>query len=128
MSEHHKHTEFLKHCLSYDDSSERHQMLEKLVRLQHELRIVRRARWLVIFLTALAVAGLAYSSFLLQNLSHSAQHSIMNLLLALIVGLLISLLAFVILGTCLRVKLHRQREVCRQQLKRFLAARLGPTP
>jgi len=128
MSEHHQHTEFLKHCLGYDDSTERHQMLEKLVRLQQELRIVRRAVWLVAFLMAPALACLGYSEFFLQNFSHNAQRPILNLMLALIIGLAISLLAFAVLGIFVRRKMHRQREACRQFLKGVLATRLGPHP
>lgn len=128
MSEHHKHTEFLKHCLGYDDSAKRHQMVEKLVRLQHELRIVRKAFWLVALLMVPAAIGFVFADFLLQHFSHNAQRSIMNIMLAIILGLVISLAAFGVMGMVLRRKLHRQREECHQFLKGLLAARLGPQP
>ena len=47
MDEHNKHTEFLRHCLKYDDSAQRHQMMEQLNRLERDLHIVQRASWLV---------------------------------------------------------------------------------
>jgi uncharacterized ion transporter superfamily protein YfcC len=124
MSEHHQHTEFLKHCLRYDDSSERHQMMEKLVRLQHELRIFRRACWLMLLLFILSVAGFVWSSPVLQHFSQAAQMTIVNLLAALGLGSVVSLLTFVLIEQRLRKKLARQREECHQFLKRILAARL----
>lgn len=124
MSEHHQHTEFLKHCLRYDDSPERHAMMEKLVRLQHELRIVKRASWLMGILIVLAGVSLVYPAILIPIFPYDVQQRLMNIILALFAGLSICLLTFIALGIVLCAKLHCQREACRQFLRRILAVRL----
>lgn len=123
MSEHHKHTEFLKHCLRYDDSPERHAMMEQLTRLQRELRIVKRASWLMGILVAIAIASLAFLTILVQNSPYNVQRFIINIVLALFTGFSICLLAFIALGIVLCLKLHRQRDACRQLLMRLFTAR-----
>jgi hypothetical protein len=125
MSEHHEHTEFLKHCLSYDDSPERNAMTENLCRLQRELRIVKRASWLVGLLIAVAGASLAYPAILVQTFPDNVQQPVMNIVLALFAGLSICLVTFIIQGVVLYMKLHRQREACRRLLMRIFAARLA---
>jgi hypothetical protein len=124
MSEHHEHTEFLKHCLRYDTSSERDHMLKMLVHLQQELRIFRRATNLLIVLMVPAAGALFFSNFLLASLSASAQRQIVNLLVAILLGSVICLLAFVILRCSLRRKLFGQREKCRELVKRLLEEKL----
>ncbi len=123
MNEHHEHTEFLKHCLRYDDSPERHAMTEKLVRLQSELRVVKRACWLMGILIAIIFACLAYPAILVDNFPYNMERFFMNIILALFAGLSICLVAFILLGIFLYLKLHRQRGVCRQRLRRFFATR-----
>lgn len=125
MGEHHEHTEFLKHCLRYDDTPERHALTEKLARLQSELRIVKRASRLVGILIALAGAGLAWPGNLFENLSDDAQRFIMNMELGLFAGSSVCLLTFIVLGIFLYKKLHRQREACRQFLMQLFAVRLN---
>src|SRR6266567_2627813 len=90
MSERHKHTEFLKHCLGYDDSSDRHALHHKLCRIQHDMRIVKRAILLLALVFALAVAGLVCLGILLKRSPSGTQQLIMNLLYALIAGSLLS--------------------------------------
>jgi hypothetical protein len=128
MSEHHEHTEFLKHCLRYDDSPEHQAMMEKLTRLQREVRIVKHASWFLGVLIAFATVSLVYPTFLIQNFPYNVQRSIMNFVLALLTGLSISFLAFVTFGIVLYKKLHRQREECRQLLMRLLATRFDIQP
>jgi hypothetical protein len=123
MNEHHEHTEFLKHCLRYDDSPERHAMTEKLVRLQHELRVVKRACWLMGILIGVSCACLAYPAILVDNFPYNMERFTMNIVLALFAGLSICLVAFIMLGIFLYLKLHRQRGACRQRLRRFFATR-----
>ena len=124
MSEHHEHTEFLKHCLRYDDSPERHALTEKLIRIQRELRFVKRASLLMGVLVVVASASLAHPDNILQDFSDNVQRFIMNIVLALFAGSSICLFTFIILGIFLYKKLHCQREACRQLLMRLLAARL----
>ena len=130
MSEH-KHTEFLKHCLRYDDSSHRHQLEKDLTRIQRDVHCVQRAVWLMGILAALALCGLMYPTILLNNFPHSSQHLIVSLVCALFFGSLISMAAFMVLGMIYRRQLRKQREACHQMVKRLLVARFGegtPSP
>ncbi|MGC9942179.1 MAG: hypothetical protein ABSE48_10105 [Verrucomicrobiota bacterium] len=128
MSEHHKHAEFLKHCLRYDDSSKRQEMMEKLTRIQRELRVVRRASFLIGVLIAFAIVSLVYPAILVQNFPYNLRPSTMNFIFALIAGMLISLFAFAGLWLVLRKKLHRQCEECRRNLVQVLSVRLDSEP
>lgn len=125
MSEHQKHTDFLKQCLLYDDSSERHRLGEELGQAQRDLRCVRRAAWLMAMLAALAVAGLGYAMVLVDNFPYNISPFILNLICTLGVASLISLLAFAGLGTIYCRQLDQRREECRQSVAKLLAARLG---
>jgi hypothetical protein len=125
MSEHQKHTEFLRHCLRYGESTEHQELHEGITQVQRDARCVRRAVWLMAILTALVVAGLGYGTVLVDNFPYNAPQFIVNLIYALGLGSLISLLAFVGLGTVYRRKLDQRREECRQKVARLLESRLG---
>jgi hypothetical protein len=125
MSEHQKHTEFLRHCLRYGESTE-HQALDKrITQIQRDERCVRRAVWLMAILTALVVAGLGYPAILVENFPYSAPQFIVNLIGALGLASLICLLVFAGLGMAYRKKLDQRREECRQLVTRLLESRLG---
>ena len=98
MSEHQKHTEFLRHCLRYDESIEHQELEEGITQVQRDARCVRRAVWLMAILTALVVAGLGYGTVLVANFPYNAPQFIVNLIYAVGLGSLISLLVFVGLG------------------------------
>lgn len=123
MSEHHEHTEFLKHCLRYDDGPERHAIMEKLTRFQREWRFVKSASWVMGVLIAAASVSLTHPAYLVQNFPDNVQRFIMNFVLALLVSLSICLLTFIVLEIFLRKRLYRQRAVCRQLLMHLFAAR-----
>ena len=125
MSEHQKHTEFLRHCLRYGESTEHQKLEEGITQVQRDARCVRRAVWLMAILTALFVAGLGYGTVLVANFPYNAPRFIVNLIYALGLGSLISLLAFVGLGMVYRRKLDHRREECRQRVARLLESRLG---
>jgi len=125
MSEHEKHTEFLRQCLLYDESARRRELHERITRIQRDARCVRRAVWLMAMLIALMVAGLGYEMILVDNFPYNLPRLIINLVCALGLGSLISLLAFMGLGMVYRMKLDRQREECRQFVARLLESRLG---
>ena len=125
MSEHQKHTEFLRHCLRYGESTEHQALEEKITQIQRDERCVQRAVWLMAILTALVVAGLGYPVILVENFPYSAPQFIVNLICALGVASLICLLVFVGLGMAYRKKLDQQREECRQLVARLLESRLG---
>jgi len=125
MSEHQKHTEFLRHCLRYGESTE-HQALDKrITQIQRDERCVRRAVCLMVILTALVVAGLGYPAILVENFPYSAPQFIVNLICALGLASLICLLVFAGLGMAYRKKLDQQREESRQLVTRLLESRLG---
>jgi hypothetical protein len=125
MSEHQKHTEFLRQCLLYDESARRQELAEGITQIQRDARCVRRAVWLMALLTALAVAGLAYGVVLADNFPYNTPQFIIDIIYALGVGSLISLLAFMGLGMVYRKKLDERREECRQIVMRLLESRLG---
>ncbi len=125
MSEHQKHTEFLRQCILYDESARRQELVEEIARIQCDARCVRRAAWLMAMLTVLAVTGLGYGTVLVDNFPYNMPQSIVNLICALGLGSLISLLAFAGLGMVYRKKLDRRREECRQLVARLLESRLG---
>ena len=125
MSEHQKHTEFLRHCLRYGESTE-HQALDKrITQIQRDERCVRRAVWLMAILTALVVAGLGYPAILVENFPYSAPQFMVNLICALGLASLICLLVFWGLGMVYRRMLDRRREESRQLVTKLLASRLG---
>lgn len=125
MSEHQKHTEFLRHCLRYGESTEHQALEEKITQIQRDERCVLRAVWLMAILTALVVAGLGYPAILVENFPYTAPQFIVNLVCALGVASFICLLAFAGLGMVYRRKLDQRREECRQLVTKLLASRLG---
>jgi hypothetical protein len=125
MSEHQRHTEFLRQCIRYDESARRQELVEGIARIQCDARCVRRAAWLMAVLTALVVAGLGYGTVLVDNFPYNAPQFIVNLIYALGLGSLISLLAFAGLGMVYRRQLDQRREECRQRVARLLESRLG---
>ena len=125
MSEHQKHTEFLRHCLRYGESTEHQKLEEGITRVQRDARCVRRAAWLMAILTALVVAGLGYGTVLVANFPYNAPPFIVNLIYAVGLGSLISLVVFAGLGMVYRWKLDQRREECRQRVASLLESRLG---
>jgi uncharacterized membrane protein YjfL (UPF0719 family) len=125
MSEHQKHTEFLRYCLRYGESAE-HQALEKeITRIQRDERCVQRAVWLMAILTALALAILGYPVILVESFPDNVSQFTLNLVCVLGMASLICLLVFVSLGMVYRRKLDQRREECRQLVAKLLASRLG---
>ncbi len=125
MSDHEKHTEFLRQCIRYDESARRQELHEGITRIQRDARCVRRAVWLMAMLIALVVAGLGYEMILVDNFPYNLPQFIINLICGLGMGSLISLLAFMGLGLFYRMKLDQHREECRQLVARLLESRLG---
>jgi len=125
MSDHEKHTEFLRQCILYDESARRQELHEGITRIQRDARCVRRATWLMALLTALVLAGLGYEVILVDNFPYNIPQSIINIICGLGMGSLISLLAFMGLGMVYRMKLDQRREECRQLVARLLESRLG---
>jgi hypothetical protein len=118
-------TEFLRKCVLYDESAGRRKLEEEITHIERNARCVKRATWLMALLTALAVAGLYYPGFFLENLFDSAPRFIAILVCSLGVGFLTSLLAFAGLGMVYRRKLDQRRLECCHLVARLSQSRLG---
>lgn len=129
MSEHQKQTSFLRECLLYDDTPDRHKLEERITKIQRDERCIRRAVWLMVLFVALAVAGLCYSVVFLLDLPPSMSqlltHIISKVFCALALGSLICMLAFMGLGVVYRKELDQRREECRRMARRLMESRLG---
>jgi hypothetical protein len=129
MTEHQKQTAFLRECLHYDDSIERHKLEKGITQLQRNERCVRRAVCLMALLAALAMVGLCYLAIFLTNhprdVSQFVTPFIGKAFSALALGSLICLVSFVGLGVAYRAELDQRREECRQLAAKLLASRLG---
>ena len=129
MSEHQRETAFLRQCLLYDDTAERHKLEEGITQAQRGECCVRRAVLLMVLLTALAAAGLCYAAVFLtdypQNTSQFLTPFIIKIFCALGVGSLICMLAFAGLGVVYRKDLDQRREECRRLATKLLESRLG---
>ena len=129
MSEHQKQTAFLRECLLYDDTPDRHKLEERITRIQNDERCVRRAVWLMALFAALAVAGLCYCLiFLLDyplSMSQLLTHFTAKVFCALALGSLICMLSFMGLGMVYRKELDQRREECRRLAARLMESRLG---
>ena len=127
MSDHQRHTEFLRDCIRYDGSARRQELMNEIVRIQGAARCVWHAAWLMAMLAVLALAAFGYGTILVTNFPYNAPQSVVNLIYALGLGSLISLLTFAVLGMTYRWKLDQKREECRQIVTRLLESRLGGT-
>ena len=128
MSEREKDTTFLRQCIVYDDSAERHKLEESITQLQCNARCVRRAVGLMALLVALATAGMCYSTVILadpQNMTELMAQFINKVFCALGLGSLICLLAFTGLAAVYRKELDQRREECRQLARKLFETREG---
>jgi hypothetical protein len=124
MSEHQRHTEFLRQCILDVECQDRHELAKGISQVQRDARCVRRAAWLMAILIALDVACLAYATLFVKNFPDEAPQFIVNLICAVGLGSLFSLVAFVGLGLVYRNKLNQRREECRQRVAMLLKSRL----
>ncbi len=129
MNDYYKQTAFLRQCLLYDDTSERHKLEESIAQLQGKERCVRRAMWLMALFGALALAGLCYAAVFLAefplNVSQFTMQLFVKILCATALGSLICLVSFLVLGALYRKELHHRREECRRLVSNLLESRLG---
>jgi formate hydrogenlyase subunit 3/multisubunit Na+/H+ antiporter MnhD subunit len=125
MSDHQRETAFLRQCIHYDDTAERHKLDERLTQAQRDERCVRCAVWLMALLTALAMAGLCYSAVFLADFPQNKSYLTIKVLGALGLASLISLLAFVGFWVVHRQELDQRREECRRLAMKLFESRLG---
>ena len=127
MSEQQRDTAFLTRLISYDDSDERHNLAEKIARLQNDERCVKRAAWLMVLFAALATAGISYAAvFLLHpdNVMQFLDQPMIKALSAVALSSVLCLLAFNALAVFYRMELARHREQCRCLAMKILESRL----
>lgn len=129
MSAHEKDLVFLRQCILYDDSAERHKLEESITQLQRNERCVRRAVGLMAVLIALALAGVCYAAIFLapspQSITQFIAPFVVRIFCALGGGSLICVLAFGCLGLVYRKELDQRREECRRLATKLLESRLG---
>ena len=128
MSEQQRDTAFLTRLISYDDSDERHNLAEKIARLQNDERCVKRAAWLMVLFAALATAGISYAAvFLLHpdNVMQFLDQPMIKALSAIALSSVLCLLAFNALAVFYRMELARHRDQCRCLAMKILEARLN---
>lgn len=129
MSEHERETTFLRRCLLYEnDTAERRQLEAAMTEAQHDVRCVRCAVRLMVFLIALAVTGLCSSAILFTEypatLSQFITPLIVKIFAALSAAALICLLAFAALWMLYRSELDKRREQCRRSITNLLESQV----
>jgi hypothetical protein len=125
MNEHQREMSFLRHLMIYDETTERHELEETVTQAQGHERCARRAAWLMVLLTAVAVAGLAYSALLLEDFPPNSSQFVVRIFCALALASVVSLLVFVGFWIVSRGKLNDQRDKCRRLVTRIVESRLG---
>ena len=125
MSEREKDTTFLRQCIVYEDSAERHKLEESITQLQRNGRCMRRAIGLMAMLVALATAGLSCSAVLLADYPQNMTQFINKVFCALGLGSLICLMAFAGLAAVYRTELDQCREECRRLARKLLEGRVA---
>jgi hypothetical protein len=129
MKEHQRETDFLRHCLRYDESAESQRLQEGMTQFECDERCVRRALWCTVLSTSLAFAGLCYSTVFFSADSSTLSYVTANLVTKAfcVVGLgsLICMLAFCVIIGIYRHELDKRRKDCRRVALDFLESRLG---
>ena len=74
MSEHQKHSAFLKSLLTCDDNAEHQCLQERIARAERDEHCIGCACRLVGLIALLALAGLGYCAVLLPEFFHKARH------------------------------------------------------
>jgi hypothetical protein len=133
MNDHQRQTAFLRQCLLYDDTEERHRLEERITQLQRDELSVRRAVWLMALLAAMAMTGLGYAAVFMAeyplNVPQLTTRFAIKALCVLGATSLFCLFGFLILGVVFRKELDQRREDCRRLALEVLESRLGqPRP
>jgi hypothetical protein len=129
MNDHQRQTAFLRQCLLYDDTEERHRLEERITQLQRDELSVRRAVWLMALLAAMAMTGLGYAAVFMAeyplNVPQLTTRFAIKALCVLGATSLFCLFGFLILGVVFRKELDQRREDCRRLALEVLESRLG---
>ena len=126
---HQRETAFLRQCILYDDTEERHRLEAKITQIQRDEICVRRAVWLMALLAALAMAGLGYAAVIMaeypMNVSQLTMMLPVKALCALGAGSVTCLFAFLGLGVIFRKELDQRLDDCRRLALKALESRVG---
>ena len=125
MTEHQKQTAFLQHIIHYDVSDERQILEAKIARVQRDARCVQKVASVMVLVSAVAIAVLAYGAILLENFPYNQAQFVIKVICALGLASLICLVVFVGLLTVYHKRLNQLREECRHLIKRLLESHLG---
>lgn len=125
MTEHQKETEFLQHCIRYDETPARRVLEDKITQIQRDERCVRRAIWLMALLLAATLASFGYAAILVETFRQSTSQLIVTIISSLGAVSMICLVVFMGLRIVYRAKLDQRREECRQLVVSLLESRLG---
>ena len=132
MSDNERETDFLGHCLLYDDSGDGEQLQQRISQVKREERCVRRALYWLMVTALLACSGLCYSVLFMPEypgtVSPMTRQVITNTLSVIGLASLICMLGFRILVSIYRRELKKRREQCRQIALKLLESRLGKPP
>jgi hypothetical protein len=128
MSEHEKETAFLQGVIRYDHTAEHQRLDEEITRLRDHLRVLRRAVFCMVMVSALAVAGLCYAAILSSDYPHNmwrfSRHVGVMLPCALGLASLMCLVGFTGLAAVYRKQLDGLREKARGLAERLLVSHL----
>jgi hypothetical protein len=128
-TEHERETDFLRRCIKYETGTAGRQLDERICRVQHDERCLRRASWLMALVAGLATAGLGYAAIFLDDfpnrISVFTSLFVVKIFCAAGIGSLICLLAFTGVGFLYRKELNQRREECRRLVTKLLESHLG---
>jgi uncharacterized membrane protein YuzA (DUF378 family) len=129
MNDHQRQTEFLKRCILYDGSKASHKLVERIGQLQHNERCVTRAVWLMVYIGALALAGLGYLAVFMEDFPRNIPGFMTRFITQVfcVMGLssLICVTVFLGLQAAYRKELAHRREDCRRLATHLLESRLA---
>src|SRR5687767_13766159 len=106
MSEHQRDTAFLRQLLNFEPGPERGRLEDMIHHSEHKERCVWRAVVLMAQFIAIALAGLCYTSVLLQDIPEETFDLACKVFCVLRLGSLISMIAFLALWSLYRHELN----------------------
>lgn len=117
--------EFLRQCMAYDNSAERHRLEERIAQIQNNQRSLRRAMLLLGWLTAPVLAVLGYGALFPDYFPHASSPVVLMTVGALGLGAAVCLLAFAGLEVVYRRELDQRRAEGLRLLAKILESHLG---
>jgi hypothetical protein len=124
---------FLKAMMAYDDAEARHELHERMVKAESELRCVRRALGLVMVVSMLALAGYGYCAVLVPNFFHNSSHVATRLFAVLGLGSVLAMVVFAGLwlyhrGLLRQVQREAQSRIASHMRAKFTLFPAPPAP